>query len=40
MGNESIMQQIDQLEADSNYEGAFALCTNALKSDYNNSSEL
>ena len=36
MGNERIMQQIDQLEADSNYEGAFALCTNALKSDYNN----
>ncbi len=36
MANERLMHQIEAMEADSNYEGAFALCTNALNSDYNN----
>ena len=36
MPNERIMQQIDQLEQAENYEGAFGLCTNALKSEPNN----
>ena len=36
MTNERIMQQIDQLEQAENYEGAFGLCTNALKNEPNN----
>ena len=36
MANERLIQQIDQLEQDENYEGAFGLCTNALKNDPNN----
>ena len=36
MSNERLMNQIDQLETESNYEAAFALCTNALQSDSNN----
>ena len=36
MSNERLMQQVNQLEEDSNYEAAFALCTNALQSDFNN----
>ena len=33
---DNLIQQIDQLEQDENYEGAFGLCTNALKNDPNN----
>ena len=36
MANERIMQQIDQLEQAENFEGAFGLCTNALKNEPNN----
>ena len=36
MNNERIMQQIDRLESDSNYEEAYTLCTNALSADSNN----
>lgn len=36
MANERLMQQVEQLEADSNYEAAYALCTNALKTDMKN----
>jgi len=36
MASERILQQVEALEADSNYEGAYALCTNALNTDKNN----
>lgn len=36
MLNDRVMQQIDQLEQNANYEGAFDLCTNALKAEPNN----
>lgn len=36
MLDDRIMQQIDRLEQDANYEGAFGLCTNALKAEPNN----
>lgn len=35
MSNVRLMQQIESLEANSNYEAAFALCTNALNSNNN-----
>ena len=36
MNIDRIIQKEENMEAESNYEGAFALCTNALNSDGNN----
>lgn len=36
MAIDRVIQQVEALEADSNYEAAFALCTNALQKDVNN----
>lgn len=36
MSTEKILQQAENLEAESNYEAAYTLCTNALQTDFNN----
>ena len=36
MSTDRILQQVEALENESNYEGAFALCANALNTDSNN----